>query len=191
MKMNTNTQQGSAHVVIIVVLVVALVGALGWIFWQNFIDKSPQSANKTTQSEGSTKTANTPEAQPEAAKLVYKEYPYDSCVTLKTPADVAQLDNAGAKLKKYLTDNVGTEYKNEMSGETEKQVFAVCSYYGDYAEGAFTAMGVKNSLVGPKDGTGDVDLIDSYQAGGFSKSKLQAANVPQEFKRAWELAMQP
>lgn len=32
-----NTQKGSAHVVIVVSLVVLLIGSLGFVFWQNFI----------------------------------------------------------------------------------------------------------------------------------------------------------
>ncbi len=34
-----NKQQGSAHVILVVLLVVSLLGALGFIFWQNFIRK--------------------------------------------------------------------------------------------------------------------------------------------------------
>ncbi len=39
--MNKN-QSGSAHVIIIAILAVALIGALGFLFWQNFINKSPE-----------------------------------------------------------------------------------------------------------------------------------------------------
>ena len=37
-------KKGDAHAVIIILLTVALVGALGWIFWQN-LDKNKQTAN--------------------------------------------------------------------------------------------------------------------------------------------------
>jgi len=49
---NPQTQQGSAHVVIIVILVVALIGALGFVFWQNFIKKDE--VTQSTQSQTST-----------------------------------------------------------------------------------------------------------------------------------------
>lgn len=40
---SARSQDGSAHVIIIVVLVLALMGALSWIFWQNFSkDKDTQ-----------------------------------------------------------------------------------------------------------------------------------------------------
>lgn len=48
-----NKQQGSAHVISVVVLIVALLGALGFVFWQNFMSKDSdnvgidQSKNKT------------------------------------------------------------------------------------------------------------------------------------------------
>ncbi len=42
-------QQGSAHVIIVVVLVVALLGALGFIFWQNFIAKDSESKSNEKQ----------------------------------------------------------------------------------------------------------------------------------------------
>lgn len=37
----THSQKGSSHVITIVALVVALIGALGFVFWQNFIHKEP------------------------------------------------------------------------------------------------------------------------------------------------------
>lgn len=48
--MNSRSQNGSAHVVIIVVLVLALMGALGWVFWQNF-SKDKDRVGSTSQSE--------------------------------------------------------------------------------------------------------------------------------------------
>ncbi len=42
-------QQGSAHVVIVVVLVTALLGALGFIFWQNFMSQDTESTKQTDQ----------------------------------------------------------------------------------------------------------------------------------------------
>jgi cytoskeletal protein RodZ len=34
------SQKGSAHVVVVIILVLALLGALGFIFWQNFMQKN-------------------------------------------------------------------------------------------------------------------------------------------------------
>jgi hypothetical protein len=42
-----NSQTGSAHIAAIVVLVIALVGALGYIFWNNFLNKEETAVSKT------------------------------------------------------------------------------------------------------------------------------------------------
>lgn len=47
-------QSGSAHVIIVIILVVALIGALGFIFWQNFVAKK---ADTKTSSEETSKPA--------------------------------------------------------------------------------------------------------------------------------------
>jgi cytoskeletal protein RodZ len=52
------SQTGSTHVVIIIVLVVAVLGLLGFVFWQNFVNKpatvtAPASTSNTTQSDKS------------------------------------------------------------------------------------------------------------------------------------------
>lgn len=49
------TQKGSAHVVIVIVLVAALLGALGFIFWQNFMKEKPATDQTSTN-----KTETTP-----------------------------------------------------------------------------------------------------------------------------------
>lgn len=44
-------QKGSAHVIIIIILIMVLIGALGYIFWQNVSSKDEQvSATKTSES---------------------------------------------------------------------------------------------------------------------------------------------
>lgn len=48
---NSQRQNGSAHIVIIIVLVVALIGALGYIFWQNFISKGSNTEHTTVTTE--------------------------------------------------------------------------------------------------------------------------------------------
>lgn len=46
---NSRMQTGSAHVIIVIILVVALLGALGFIFWQNFIDKPDDTSSANAE----------------------------------------------------------------------------------------------------------------------------------------------
>lgn len=56
--MRTNkSQSGSAHLIIIIILVVALLGALGFVFWQNFVDKAADSATTNTSDTTTTNAA--------------------------------------------------------------------------------------------------------------------------------------
>lgn len=56
MKKIKNSQSGSAHVIVVAVLVVALISTLGWIFWQNFLQKKTTDSVASTSS--STKTSD-------------------------------------------------------------------------------------------------------------------------------------
>src|SRR5664279_3384873 len=42
MTKSSQSQKGSAFIIIIIILAVALVGVLGFVFWQNFISKGPE-----------------------------------------------------------------------------------------------------------------------------------------------------
>lgn len=46
--MKSRSQTGSAHVVIIIVLIVALLGAVGFVFWQNFLKPSNKQADNAS-----------------------------------------------------------------------------------------------------------------------------------------------
>lgn len=47
--MKFRSQSGSVHIVIVIVLVVVLLGALGFIFYQNFVQKQPATTNISNQ----------------------------------------------------------------------------------------------------------------------------------------------
>lgn len=75
-----NKQQGSAHAAVVIVLVVALLGALGFIFWQNFIKKDAEVATK----QESTKTTDEPKVAEKKADT--KLYDSDT-FTFEYPAE--------------------------------------------------------------------------------------------------------
>jgi hypothetical protein len=44
----TENQQGSMHLILVGVLAVVLLGALGWLFWQNILQKKPADSTSST-----------------------------------------------------------------------------------------------------------------------------------------------
>lgn len=52
--MNKSKQQGSVHVAIIIILILAILGLLGYVFWQNFINKKEDLSNQTSSTSAET-----------------------------------------------------------------------------------------------------------------------------------------
>lgn len=90
------TQAGSAHIIIIIVLVVALLGTLGFVFWQNFINKTD--SNKSTDTSTVVKEEETSiDGLKTYVNQKYKlsfEYPSDWSVEVKD-------DESGGDLNYY------------------------------------------------------------------------------------------
>lgn len=70
-------QDGSAHIAIVIILVVALLGALGFIFWQNVVvdknvtESSQQTSNSTSQiASGDSKGASDREVAEQTGTIV-------------------------------------------------------------------------------------------------------------------------
>ncbi|HRF28147.1 MAG TPA: hypothetical protein PL051_00700 [Candidatus Saccharibacteria bacterium] len=57
--MNVRSQKGFAHAVLIIGLVIALIGALGFVFWQNFVHKAPAATNTQIMTKKSKKPDTT------------------------------------------------------------------------------------------------------------------------------------
>jgi hypothetical protein len=117
-------QSGSAHVVIVVVLVVALLGALGFIFYQNFIAKKDASDSVATQpdsvtqatSEVTTTTAVSKKEYCTAIEKLCFNYPEDWSVSATqeigtldptTPTmDQVQIKNKAGETYLYMTTGI-------------------------------------------------------------------------------------
>ncbi|MDB5176854.1 MAG: hypothetical protein JWN75_522 [Candidatus Saccharibacteria bacterium] len=107
-----NKQSGSAHVIVIIVLAAALIGAIGFLFWQNIINKSPVAATVSqyadcVKSEGS---------------VLQETYP-ETCVTKAGQRFVNPDQKANAVTpKKYCTpiEKLCFDYPNDWSVASEK-----------------------------------------------------------------------
>ena len=73
MKQNRGKQTGSAHVVVVVVVVVVLLGALGWVFWQNFMKEPEQASQQTDTSQTADNAEDTPATASEQEEAPAKE----------------------------------------------------------------------------------------------------------------------
>jgi|GEM_PF-6096766 len=63
----TLSQKGNAHIIIIVILVIALIGALGFVFWQNVMKKDSPHTDST---QNQPKTSNTDNKKTELFSLL-------------------------------------------------------------------------------------------------------------------------
>lgn len=101
MKSN-NRQNGSVHMIVIGILAVALVGVLGWIFWQNIVQK-PQSQQTSLATNDSTKVKSDSSQMP---KITFDKWGMEASL----PA------GANIKLGEYSTSEDGSTYY-ALSGE--------------------------------------------------------------------------
>lgn len=89
---NNHSQSGSAHVIVIILLILALLGALGFVFYQNFIVKQA-SDTQTTNDQSS-------EDKPEivTSRLAFNndiyalDHPKNWAVNIKKPTSAEDLD---------------------------------------------------------------------------------------------------
>lgn len=101
-------QEGSAHVIVIVLLVVALLGALGFVFYQNFIAKKQ---DDTTKPAVTTQTDTTATSQVAFNSTIYeldhpKDWKMSDAAVLKTFAadtsGVISLENPAKTIRVVL-----------------------------------------------------------------------------------------
>jgi len=116
---NSLRQKGSAHVVIIVILVLALIGALGFILWQNFIKDSSRDTvvEQVETNNAQVETTQNDNKTYDDSELTF-EYPATgwNLVDTSGPDDIARLEtdnytpsigmglDAGASLLLYRTN---------------------------------------------------------------------------------------
>ena len=105
----TNSQTGSAHIVIIVILVVVLVATLGFVFWQNFIYKPVVAdENKTTSQPAQTDKTSTSNSK----MIDYRTNGDATGIKLLTSSDANKLTGAPQSFKDFIGPLVDTAIKS-------------------------------------------------------------------------------
>ncbi len=122
--MNRFKQVGSAHAVIIVVLVLALLGALGFVFYQNFIAKKP--TETAVQEQGADKATAQPTVRLKFQESTYLvnyplEWTLDGVVNTEQGSSLIAT-NKDATVSVYVTI-VGTDLKYDCQvGDSTRKV---------------------------------------------------------------------
>lgn len=102
MKRRLNNQRGSAQIIIISVLVVGLLGTLGFIFWQNFINKPVNDKNASSQTSQKKTSANSNDKPSLSQDVNFKTDANSTGVTLTKASDVDALQDINDDLKSFL-----------------------------------------------------------------------------------------
>ncbi len=116
MNYQKNFQAGSAHAIVVIVLVVALLGALGFVFWQNFIVKNDKVNNENAaiiQKDTKDKTNASKEYCHETAKLCFA-YPSSWKLKESTETREAPISEGSAEFKAYTVKSASV---SSSSGE--------------------------------------------------------------------------
>jgi cytoskeletal protein RodZ len=58
-----DSEQGSAHIVIIIILILVIIGLLGFVFWQNFIAKDANGSTPKNETQATSKQTNSASEQ--------------------------------------------------------------------------------------------------------------------------------
>lgn len=171
----TKKQTGSAHAVIIIVLVVALLGALGWIFWQNFVSKddATENTNETTVI-GTDKTEAITKTYSNTDKNVSFDYPSNWTVSEMTMEDqlMVTVKDTNGNAVAYLGTNLqvggagdASDYSTLASSKATANDGYVCAtYIASYPENSrfFYGLSTNKNVCGSVN-NGSVTLPETAQ----------------------------
>lgn len=181
---NKSIQRGSAHLVIVIVLVVALLGALGFIFYQNFVAKhstdTTTSNSSSTSSKSSTDSTTTSTAVPLVdgsidssfgTTLTFK-YPstwkYSQTIsgTIDTALDqrITLTSPSGKYVVKYDVDARGGIGGTCVPDETGTIATAAYQVVPGFSGASYLEMTYQNMPTDATNQIGVVELIDSTVA---------------------------
>lgn len=194
-----NKQQGSAHVAVVIVLVVALLGALGFIFWQNFIKKDDTTKqNATTSAEKKEETVEEVDSDElsvdelgltlSSANAIWNDIEYqmtsvNSDDTNKYVAAIYSKDLNARVVADAEKTSTGIDYTDpywRLSGNR-----AVYAYYYDPPTNSMNPEmidGVASNIINPRDKSAQSKLYVGFMGPG-SYSTINLHNESMNFKQ--------
>lgn len=171
---NKVSQKGSSHIVIIVILVVALLGALGFVFWQNFINKDPivkEAETSKTQAQTKDEYAGW-KTYASTRDGYYIKYPSDWLVINETTTD-------GPYIRNFDPTSQPAEdpanHKNSPKGYINLRVLKTeandAIFMGSTATEWYTKLGNSAVSMGPV--TYTPDTVTNYEVNGMVAKKTK------------------
>ena len=166
----------------VIVMGIIIVAMATWIIAGAVVYKNSDSNSsvKTSQtkkdsSDSLEKTRGEGEEPSNETKKEYKDFRTKgdgTGIRLTSASDVDKLD-IGSSLKKFLKSKVGQPIP-EREGSVYEPI--IDRAYGKYA----AVYGLTNAytIIGPKNGTGEIAIIAGTQQGGMPCSDLKLASVP-------------
>lgn len=169
-------------IVAVIVMSIIIVAMATWIIAGAVVYKNSDSNSsvKTSQtkkdsSDSLEKTRGEGEEPSNETKKEYKDFRTKgdgTGIRLTSASDVDKLD-IDSSLKKFLKSKVGQPIP-EREGSVYEPI--IDRAYGKYA----AVYGLTNAytIIGPKNGTGEIAIVAGTQQGGMSCSALKSASVP-------------
>ena len=168
-------------IVAVIVMGIIIVAMATWIIVDAMHKNSDSSSSvkisqtKKDSSDSLEKTRGEGEEPSDQAKKEYKDFRTKgdgTGIRLTSASDVDKLD-IGSSLKKFLKSKVGQPIP-EREGSVYEPI--IDRAYGKYA----AVYGLTNAytIIGPKNGTGEIAIIAGTQQGGMPCSDLKLASVP-------------
>ena len=160
-------QAGSAHVVIIVVIVAAVLGALGYVFWQNFINKDTSEITNDSK-QTTTQSAETPANPVEQPKDSTEGYLVleDWGIKFKLPEDSGEI----RYYKENVTNDNGSFDYYSFSTKRVEELGEQCS--ADSEKGQIHLASVSR-FEAKRDQVANSDLQEEVQSMSFVLNTLQ------------------
>ena len=160
----------------VIVMGIIIVAMATWIIaGAMHKDKDSSASVKTSQtkkdsSDSLEKTRGEGEEPSNEAKKEYKDFRTKGDGTSASDVDKLDIDSS---LKKFLKSKVGQPIP-EREGSVYEPI--IDRAYGKYA----AVYGLTNAytIIGPKNGTGEIAIVAGTQQGGMSCSDLKSASVP-------------
>jgi len=114
----TLSQKGSTHIVIIVILVIALLGTLGFVFWQNFINKSTPQINNDTSKTDNKQQENTNKDTQKSNRLTLNDWGVTFTVSASLASTEIKYEAKGVDSYVFTTSRI-----QALGGECTKSPF--------------------------------------------------------------------